>query len=101
MALNNNVHCLSHWEGAVGELKDFQEAEGHILAEIGPVKVLIPHDLSEELKGLKGKLIGILRTDRDYRLRIYPDNDGKSQGKVGDELRILQTDSDYGLMASE
>lgn len=75
MDLNRNFRCLSHWEEAVGELKDIQEFEGHLLAKIGPVNVLLPPDFAQLLKGIVGKRIAVLRTDQDYKLRIHPDHD--------------------------
>ena len=61
---------LSPFEEAIGVFHKLQEFDGHCVANIGPVCVFLPEDMASKLKGLQGKKIGVLRTDRDYRFRI-------------------------------
>jgi len=46
------------------------------VATIGPVTVFVPDELARRLEPHIGERIGILRTDHDYRLRIFgPERD--------------------------
>ena len=65
------IHRLETYEEAVGVLHGFQETNGYILANIGPVVVILPFKLGPELKPLTGERIGILRTEKDFRLRTF------------------------------
>lgn len=64
------VH-LAPFEEAVGVLHRLREIDGYCLANIGPVCVSLPEDMASKLKGMKGRKIGVLRTDIDYRFREY------------------------------
>jgi hypothetical protein len=58
------------WMEARGLLHELREQDGQLVARIGPVLVTLPQGLEDRLSGLIGSKIGILRTDRDFRLRI-------------------------------
>jgi len=45
--------------------------DGLYVAAIGPVTVFVPDELARKLEPHVGEKIGILRTDHDYRLRIF------------------------------
>lgn len=69
--IDSKVHRLGFYEESVGDLHNIREVDGYILASIGPVIVILPHELGAKLKPLIGSRIGILRTEQDYRLRIF------------------------------
>jgi hypothetical protein len=64
-------HRLSPWEEAVGELREIHEEGNYCLAIIGPVTLALPLDMFAQLKDLRGKRVGILRTEQDYRIRDF------------------------------
>ncbi len=68
--IDSKVHRLGFYEEAVGDLHNIREADGYILASIGPVIVVLPLELGAKLRPLIGSRIGILRTEQDYRSRI-------------------------------
>lgn len=70
--IESKIYRLGFYEESIGDLHNVREADGYILASIGPVVVVLPHELGAELKPLIGSRIGILRTEQDYRLRIFP-----------------------------
>ena len=70
--IDSRVCRLGTYEEAVGVLHDVQETEGYILASIGPVVVALPASLGAKLKLHMGERIGLLRTEKDFRLRTYP-----------------------------
>jgi hypothetical protein len=70
--IDSKVYRLGFYEESIGDLHNVREADGCILASIGPAVVVLPHELGAELKPLIGSRIGILRTEQDYRLRIFP-----------------------------
>ncbi len=61
---------LDPWMDVIGPLHELRERDGCLVARIGPVLVLLPSELHERLKDLVGQRIAILRTDRDYRLKV-------------------------------
>jgi hypothetical protein len=68
--MESKVYRLGPYEEAIGALHEVQEADGYILAIIGPVVVVLPSELGAKIKPHIGSRIGILRTERDYRIRI-------------------------------
>ena len=63
---------LPPWNEVVGPLLDVQIVEGHVLAQIGKISVVLPLGLGKTLQSLIGTRIGILRTDiigKEYLLR--------------------------------
>ncbi|OPX76436.1 MAG: hypothetical protein A4E44_00673 [Methanosaeta sp. PtaB.Bin018] len=54
--------------------------DGLFVAAIGPATVFVPDELARRLEPHIGEKIGILRTDHDYRLRIFGlQRDGESK----------------------
>ena len=70
--IDSKVYRLGFYEESIGDLHNVWEADGCILASIGPAVVVLPHEIGAQLKPLIGSRIGILRTEQDYRLRIFP-----------------------------
>jgi hypothetical protein len=70
--IDSRVCRLGFYEESIGDLHNIMEADGYILANIGPAVVVLPHEMGVQLKPLIGSRIGILRTEQDYRLRIFP-----------------------------
>jgi hypothetical protein len=68
--MEEKIVRLAPFEEAIGVLHKLQEFDGYSLANIGPVCVSLPEDIASKLKGLQGRKIGVLRTDRDYRFRV-------------------------------
>jgi hypothetical protein len=68
MALTVEAYRLSELEEVLGELHSVENTEIGMIAIIGKISVLLPEDLAEDLMGLIGKRIGILRLD-GYRVR--------------------------------
>jgi hypothetical protein len=62
---------LHPWEETFGHLQAIQDAEGHCLVTIGQVCVVLPAEMADRLRKLLGRKVGILRTDSDYRFRVY------------------------------
>ncbi|VVB67557.1 Uncharacterised protein [uncultured archaeon] len=69
--IDSKVHRLGFYEESVGDLHNIREMDGYIMSSIGPVVVILPHELGAKLRPLIGSRIGILRTEQDYRLRIF------------------------------
>jgi hypothetical protein len=65
------VYRLRAYEEALGILQELEEEEGYIRAKIGPVIIALPSEMGERLKPLVGQRIGVLRTEQDYRLRVF------------------------------
>jgi len=63
------VQRIPPWAEARGQLHELMERDGCLVARIGPVAVELPDDLKEKLGDKVGHEIGILRTDTDYRFR--------------------------------
>lgn len=65
-----NIIRLAPFEEAIGILHRIQEDSGYCVADIGPVRVFLPEEMGPKLDGLRGRKIGVLKTDRDYRFRV-------------------------------
>jgi hypothetical protein len=68
MALTVEAYRLSELEEVLGELQSIEITDIGMITIIGKIKVLLPEELAENLQGLIGKRIGILRLD-GYRVR--------------------------------
>lgn len=53
-----------------GLLIHVEETDAGLLALIGRVPVLLPPEMIGQLHGCIGRKIGILRTDRDFRVKF-------------------------------
>ncbi len=65
------------WMESLGKLHEVSRTDdGFFVAAIGPVTVFVPDELARKLEPHIGEKIGILRTDHDYRFRIFgPERD--------------------------
>ena len=68
---------LAPWREAVGVLEEILREDNRIVIKLSYLLELSPH-LYSSLESMIGKRIGVLRTERSYRLRIIPD---ESSGK--------------------
>lgn len=68
--MDNRPYYMQPWDEVLGPAISIEEFEGHCLALIGKIPVLLPQEMSGRLSEVKGQRIGILRTDNDYRLRV-------------------------------
>ena len=69
--MDSRVCRLGYYEEAIGVLNDLREEDGCILASIGPVFVVLPCELGVKIRSHIGSRIGILRTERDYRFKVF------------------------------
>lgn len=69
---------LQPFEEAVGNLHNLRVDDPFVVAVIGPVEVLLPMEMEEALSHLIGKRIGVIRTDSDYRMRVFSDFSGET-----------------------
>jgi hypothetical protein len=67
---SNGLKRIAPWEEAVGTLHEVNQVYGFLQARIGSMQICLPKEMLDELKGLLGQRIAILRTEKDYRLRI-------------------------------
>ncbi len=68
--MDSRPYYMQPWDEVLGPAISIEEFEGHCLALIGKIPVLLPQEMSGRLSEVKGQRIGILRTDNDYRLRV-------------------------------
>jgi hypothetical protein len=66
------VH-LSPWEECIGPCHKIEPENGCIIAYIGKISIILPPDMVSKFEGLEGRRIGVLRTDKDYRIRDFND----------------------------
>lgn len=88
--MDPRVHRLEFWEEAIGDLYGVKQEEGHVLASIGPVVIILPFELGAKIRPHIGSRIGILRTENDYRVKVFPaaKTGNASKGKL---IAILGT----------
>jgi hypothetical protein len=60
---------LHRWEECRGPLSALQDQDGQLLATIAGLVIVLPLELREKLEVLVGRKTGILRTEKDYRVR--------------------------------
>jgi len=77
MKREKSARQLTPWCEAVGVLEEIMREDNRIIIKLSYSLELPPH-LYPNLKSKIGKRIGVLRTERSYRLRIIPD---ESSGK--------------------
>jgi hypothetical protein len=72
--MDGQPYHMRPWDEVLGPVHKVEEEDGYCLALIGKIPVLLPPELALRLRGAQGQRIGVLRTERDYRMRII---DGK------------------------
>jgi hypothetical protein len=68
--MDNRPYYMQPWDEVLGPALEVEEHDGHCLALIGKISVLLPMEMSTRLEDAKGQRVGILRTDNDYRFRV-------------------------------
>lgn len=72
-----SLYRLHPYEEAVGLLKELEENQESIIAQLGHLNVILPKSMDEKLRSHLGQRIAILRTDlpnKLYLLRVLPSN---------------------------
>lgn len=75
--MNRSVYLLKSFEEAVGLLSEVIDVDGIKTATIGGVCVALPDDIASVLLTSIGKRVGVLRTDRDYRIKVSEESDAR------------------------
>lgn len=68
--MNCSIYFLKSFEDTIGTLSDVSEVDGHKTATIGGVCVGIPEEIATKLLPNIGKRVGLLKTDKDFRVKI-------------------------------
>jgi hypothetical protein len=68
--IGGQPYHIRPWDEVLGPALEVEELEGHCLALIGKISILLPLEMSTRLAEAKGQRVGILRTDNDYRFRV-------------------------------
>lgn len=58
------------WDEIIGIVHKVEERDDHCLAQIGEFVVSLPNELAPRLKELRNQRVGILRSDKDFLLRV-------------------------------
>jgi hypothetical protein len=69
----NGAYLPQPYDEILGVVKELQEQDGYTLAKIGHVAVILPAEMKSRLASFMGRRVGILRTETDFRLRVFPD----------------------------
>ena len=68
--MEGQPYHMRPWDEVLGPALGVDEYDGHCLALIGKIPVILPQEMAAKLAEAKGQRIGILRTDCDYRFRL-------------------------------
>lgn len=68
--MDGQPHHMRPWDEVLGPVNSVEEEDGHCLALIGKIPVILPQDMATKLAEAKGQRVGVLRTDCDYRFRV-------------------------------
>ena len=68
--MEGQPYHMRPWDEVLGLALGVEEKDGHCLALVGKIPVILPKDMAARLTEAKGQRIGILRTDCDYRFRL-------------------------------
>jgi hypothetical protein len=72
----NEIYRLSELEEVLGGLHSVEVNDIGLIAVIGKISVWLPNELEEDLKGLVGQRVGILRLD-GYHIRCLVEKNAK------------------------
>lgn len=67
--MNKSVYFLKSFEDVIGNLSEVSDVDGLKIATIGGVCVSIPEDIAAKLLPNIGKRIGLLKTDKGFRIK--------------------------------
>ena len=73
--MEGQPYHMRPWDEVLGPALGVEEHEDHCLALIGKIPVILPPRMAARLTEAKGKRVGVLRTDFDYRLRVLEAED--------------------------
>jgi hypothetical protein len=68
--MDGQPYHMRPWDEVLGSVDKVEEDEGHCIALIGKISVILPQELACRLSEAKGQHVGVLRTDNDYRFRV-------------------------------
>jgi hypothetical protein len=77
--ITNRAYILKKFEEAVGTFSELAVDEGHLIATIGNLSLLLPVDMEPILRPLLGQKLGIIRVDSDYRHRVIKPTQNEHQ----------------------
>jgi hypothetical protein len=83
----NEIQRLSYYEEAIGSLSELTIDHGFLIARIGKVNLVLPHEVEGKLCPLVGTRIGILRTDitgKEYLIRIVTEKKSPAFDQIGE-----------------
>lgn len=66
----HEAYRMRPWDEILGPALRVEEYDGYCLALIGKILVCLPQEMAARLREVKGQRIGVLKTDKDYRIRI-------------------------------
>jgi hypothetical protein len=72
------VTRLMPWEECFGLCHKIELDNDLLVTHIGKISIVLPIEMASRFRELEGKWIGVLRTDRDYKIRILDD-----QNRIG------------------
>jgi hypothetical protein len=81
----NEIQRLSYYEEAIGSLSELTIDNGFLIARIGNVNLVLPHEVEGKLCPLVGTRIGILHTDipgKEYLIRSTPDEKSSASDEI-------------------
>jgi hypothetical protein len=81
----NEIQRLSYYEEAIGSLSELTIDHGFLIARIGKVNLVLPHEVEGKLCPLVGTRIGILHTDipgKEYLIRSTPDEKSSASDEI-------------------
>lgn len=87
--MDGQPYHMRPWEEVLGPIHKIEEDDGHCLALIGKIPVILPQEMAARLIEAKGQRVGVLRTDSDYRFRVIiakPDRDACSNSIAQEAL---------------
>lgn len=80
--MNGRIYRLKDLEEAVGTLSGLEVDEGHLIATVWKLRLLLPVDMEPILRPILGKKIGIIRVDSSYRARVITPTQNSLQSDV-------------------
>jgi hypothetical protein len=87
--MDGQPYHIRPWDEVLGPALGVEEHDGHCLALIGKIPVILPQEMTAKLAEAKGQRIGVLRTDCDYRFRVIaaskPDMDARSNSLIAQD----------------
>jgi hypothetical protein len=86
--MDGQPYHMRPWDEVLGPALEVEEYDGHCIALIGKIPVILPKEMAAKLREAIGQRVGILRTDSDYRFRIITAKKSDARSKP---LNIAQS----------